>query len=670
MKRIGILLRKEILDTLRDRKTLIMMVVVPMLLYPLIIIGMSIAMTAFMQSEGEEQHTIGLSASYEVLGDALERLYEENREDIGLNLAFVRADGQEEAQIRKEADVWLDVSGTEEQLDIRILYASTDQGGRDARSAVASLLDQYSEELALGRLAQAGLPETILHPIVYRSEDSASLSESLGMDIGGSIGMMLIVTILLGALYPAIDATAGEKERGTLETLLTLPVTNFQMITGKYLSVALFACVTAVISLLSLGGSVVFLIYGVAGAELESGMDLTGLLSALPVLLVTMITTALLISALCMCFCVFAKSFKEANNYVTPLLFVIMFASMAAMIPSIQLDYRTALIPIVNVSLMVKQIIGQQFDLMLAGTTILINVVYSIVIVWVLAKIYDSENVLFGDGFRSFRLFESRSNIKKGTVPGTGDVVITVALLFLLILYIGTAVSMHSMIGGTALNQVMILGLPILMAWYMKADFRTLFSLQKPRWTKIPGSIVLYLGTYALVLALSSILTALFPQDTAALSSSFELLTEAPFALILLVTAVLPGLGEELLFRGFLFGSFRARKTVGFAILVSSLIFGAFHMSLVKLLPTALLGACFAVIVASTGSLFVTMCLHCLHNALLMGLLKFPEQAARFVPILTKEEFSAGETAGLLVVGVVVAVIGLWLLREKRAKEQ
>ena len=115
------------------------------------------------------------------------------------------------------------------------------------------------------------------------------------MSIGGSIGMMLIVTVLMGAFYPAVDVTTGEKERGTLETLLTLPVSNFQMIMSKYIAVALFACATAVLSLLALGGSVVFLMFAVStelAAELQ-GISAATILSMVPVLLAAMVTVAL-----------------------------------------------------------------------------------------------------------------------------------------------------------------------------------------------------------------------------------------------------------------------------------------------------------------------------------------------------------------------------------------
>lgn len=668
MRKIGTLIRKEILDILRDKKTLIMMVAVPLLLYPLLLIGMTLVMTAMMESQEETMHQVGISAEYAQVADCLEAIYEKEKEELGVELEFVLAQAGEEEKVRGEADAWIELTETEENgLKAVIQYTSTDMDSSTARGAAAELLELYREELVAQWLDAEGYSEAVLYPISCESEDSASASESLGMDIGGSIGLMLIVTILLGAMYPAIDATAGEKERGTLETLLTLPVTNFQMIMSKYISVALFACTTAVISLLSLGGSVFFLIYGIADAAGgEQFFQFGGIVQKLPVLVLVMITTALLISALCMCFCVFAKSFKEANNYITPVMLVIMFASMTAMVPSVQLDYRTSLIPVVNVSLLIKQIIAMQFDLGLAAVTILINFGYSILIIWILAKLYDSEDILFSDGFRGFKLFQKRSEIRPGTVPAVGDVVISVTVLFLLLVYVGSAASVRNMMAGTAVTQLLVLAVPVLVVWYMKSDVKKLFSLRMPKWSKVPGSILLYIGIYCLVLAMSSVLSRLMPESTQNLGTTFDAFLDQPLLLLVLVLAVMPAVGEEILFRGFLFGSFREKWGTRWALLISALVFGAFHTSLVKLLPMTLLGASFACMVSSAGSIYVSMALHFVNNALSMLVMKYPEQMGKALPFLLKESFSAAEMSIILVIGLICAGIGLILLKEKQ----
>ena len=689
MKKIKTLVRKEILDILRDKKTLVIMVLIPVLLYPLIIIGTTLVFSMMMDTQETEVYTVCCQAEYEGLADKwagkLTELYEEMEEEPGVSIEFLTVVPGIEEQAESLADVWLKIEKeTDGREQVTLSYDSSDQKSRYAEETVEYLLENYREELVTEKLDEEGLGEEILYPIIYLALDQASVSESFaedfGSSIGGSLGMMLIITILLGAVYPAIDATAGEKERGTLETLLTLPVTNFQMIFSKYLSVALFACVTAVLSVLSLGGSVLFLLFGVSSDMMGElpGIYLADIVSAIPVLLLVLVVTALLTSALCMIFCVFARSFKEANNYVTPVMLVVMFASMTAMVPSVILDYRTVLIPIVNVSLLVKQILSGQFDMVLAGIAAVVNLGYSVLIIWVLAKMYDSENILFSDGFRSFRIFQKRSDIRKGTIPAAGDLVLGITVLFLLLLYVGSAASVRLGFWGTAVSQLLILLVPLAVVWYMKSDVKELFSLKKPCWSMLPGSLFLYLGTYCLVLGLAGILTALFPESTENLENTFSVLAEQPLLVMLFVTAVMPAVGEEILFRGFLFGSLcknLGRKTKNghgtlWALLISALVFGAFHMSIVKLLPTALLGAAFAWIVYRTGSIYVSMFLHFLNNAVSMVILKYPEQISRWVPVLTKEKLSAAELGVLLTGGAILSGIGIFLMknRQKRTK--
>lgn len=659
MKKIQILIRKEIQDILRDKKTLIMMVVVPVLLYPLMIIGITLIMGHIMQSQGDTTYEVGYDAKYEDFVSELQTVYGK-QDEVDAILRF-------ETNRREDADVWMDITEEEGRYNVKLEYTSTDQNSGYAESALEELLDIYREELLVKNLKDEGLTEDFLYPVSYEAADCVSVSESVGMDIGGSIGMLLITTILLGSFYPAIDATTGEKERGTLETLLTLPVNNFQMIMSKYITVALFACVTAVISMLSLGGSVLFLLFGVSD-EISMGLDLSfgNLLPVIPIILLTLLTVALLITAVCMVFCVFAKSFKEANNYMTPVMLIVMFSSMAGMIPSVRLSYTTALVPIMNVSLMVKQILSQQFSMGMAGIVIGINLAYSVLIVWILSKIYDSEDILFSDGVRGFRLFQKRTDIRKGTVPQSGDLLVIVVAAFLLLIYVGTIATAKLGIGGVAIQQLLILAVPLLAVWYLKSDLHTLFSFHKPKIRVLPGSVFLYLGTYCIVMGISVILSSFLTESAGAVSESFGVLAEAPVLIMLLVTAVMPAVGEEILFRGLIFGSLRYRHGIKIAIVVSAIVFGIFHMSLVKFIPTALLGACFAYIVWKSGSIYISMCLHFLNNALSMLILKYPDSLGKALPILLKESLTAGELLVVLALGIILAGAGIFLLERTK----
>ncbi len=668
MDKIKILVKKELLDILRDKKTLIMMVVVPIILYPAIIIGMVFVMNFIMQDQMEKEHIVAYDIQDEAYITPLKSIYEESKEEYNLKVSFKAFSDDKKNDSTDLYDTWVSFKETNTGLSVTAEYASTNQDSSYAESIVEDIVDVYCENLLEEKLAQEGLSQEFLTPVTYEAKDSATEAESFGMNMGGSIGMLLIVTIMLGAFYPAIDATTGEKERGTLETLLTLPVTNFQMIMSKFISVSVFSCVTAVLSLLSLGASIVFLINSVTAEASEefTGIDLTLFLKWLPILMIVMIVTALLITAFCMCFCIFAKSFKEANNYITPVMLIVMFASMIAMVPSITLNFKTALIPIVNVSLLMKQVISQQLNPALTGITIAVNLCYSILIVFILSKMYDSENILFTDGFQSFRIFQKRSEIKKGSVPKLGDLFLSIVVLLLLTIYASLALSAKSVFAGVISTQLIILFIPLIVTFYIKSDLKQLFSLKAPVLKWIFKGLFLYIGTYSIMLIISLLLTNLFPESAQNVEMSFEALIKQPFIFIVLVMAIMPGIGEELFFRGFLFGSLKHRYSIGIAIIISSLIFGAFHMSLVKIIPTAILGACFAYITWRSGSIYIGMGLHFLNNLMSVIAMKYPDIIEQYVPILAKSEFSATDIVILLMIGVVGIIIGSDILTKIR----
>ncbi len=668
MNKVMTLIRKEVLDILRDKKTLIIMVAVPILLYPAMIIGMVLIMNMVTSSQQETIHTAAYSAEYEEYAAALQELYDENEEDFDLKLELMPLDEADKEAKADSFDAWLSFAEDEKGLNIIVEYTSTNQDSGYTEGILEDLARLYKDKVLEEKLGDYGLTEEFLTPVTYEAKDSVSESESFGMSLGGSIGMMLILTIMLGAFYPAMDVTTGEKERGTLETLLTLPVTNFQMIMSKYIAVALFACATAVLSLASLGASVLFLVNSVADEVSGefAGIDLSMMLGWMPVLLLAMIVTALFITAFCMCFCVFAKSFKEANNYITPVMFFVMFASMVGMLPSAELNYKTALIPVVNVSLVIKHVMAQQMNLALAGITIGTNVCYSVLIVWILSKIYDSENVLFCDGFQSFKIFEKRSDIKPGTVPKTGDLILSIVVLLLLSIYLGLAVGATSVFASTVVSQLLILAMPLLLVWYMKSDVRTLFSLKVPKLKDMAGGFILYIGVYSLMLVVSFILMSIFPQSAENTAMTFDALMEQPFVLVVLVMTVMPAIGEELYFRGLIFGSLRHRYSAVWAIVISSVIFGVFHLSLVKIIPTGMLGACFAYVANISGSIYIGMFLHFFNNLVSAISMKYPQQMEKVLPVLMREELQVSDILILLAVGIVCTTAGIKILSGKK----
>ena len=287
----------------------------------------------------------------------------------------------------------------------------------------------------------------------------------------------------------------------------------------------------------------------------------------------------------------------------------------------------------------------------------------------VLAKIYCSENVLFKDGFQSFNLFEKRSDIKPGSIPKTGDLLLATAVLLLLILYLGIAVGVKSQMAGAVVNQLLILGTPLLMIWYMKLDVKRIFFCKFPRGRKMLGGILLYVGTFCLTMILSTFLMKWLPQSMENMEAGYEELLKYPMILLVLVICLMPAIGEELFFRGLLFGSWKFRLGPVKAMLLSSLIFGAFHMSLVKLLPTALLGLCFAYITRKSESIYPGMVLHFFNNFLAFLTMKYGEEIGSFLPILVKTEIEIKDMVGMIVIGSFCLCLGILILEGKLLTE-
>ena len=267
-----------------------------------------------------------------------------------------------------------------------------------ALDALTDAFEIYREELQKERIDEAGLDaDYLLNPIHYEGEDLSSTEESVGNMIGSIIPFFIVTMILLGALYPSIDVTAGEKERGTLETLLTLPITNFEMIMSKFLAVSCIACVSAILNVFSMGGAMAFLVSSSMSLAENINLEIhyETFIPGILFTLVVMVFFALLVTAVCMCTCVFAKNFKEANNYVTPVMLIFMFGSYAAMIPDLELTAQTAAIPIVNVALLVEGLFQFHYNYGLFAIVLFSNVAYSLLAILVLGKIYNSEAVLF-----------------------------------------------------------------------------------------------------------------------------------------------------------------------------------------------------------------------------------------------------------------------------------
>ena len=371
-KIIRTLVKKEMLDVLRDKKTVLMMLVVPLVLYPLIYIGVMQVM-AFISSNMETQnYKIVVEAQDEgallsklaeaktqnkqnTQKEATEKEATEKEADDAPSYEITIVDAAsisdyETALNEEEIDAYISGQMQEGKMQYDVYYLSSETNSAYAADLVMDILDELREDMTRQKLTDEGMNvQAILEPISYEKQDTASSEQSLGSIMGSILPFMLVVSLLIGTMYPAIDTTAGERERGTLETILTLPVTNRQLILSKFITVAAIGVVSALLNILSMGAIAVYM-YKLMDLQTEvAALDLAKFVPAILVCVLAVFAFSLFISAITMCVTSFAKSYKEANNYITPLMLVVMFVGYVGFIPNLELTQTMAMVPVANI---------------------------------------------------------------------------------------------------------------------------------------------------------------------------------------------------------------------------------------------------------------------------------------------------------------------------------
>lgn len=666
-KRMFTLFKRELTDILRDKKTLFMMLVVPIIIYPLLIIGMAFLMSSVMNSQAEKTYLVAFDGEDE-LSAKIADIIENNPDKLSYKLEIVQKSDCKKALEAGDIDIYVSKASDGR---IALCYLSAKDRSNTALDALTDAFEIYREELQKERIDEAGLDaDYLLNPIHYEGEDLSSTEESVGNMIGSIIPFFIVTMILLGALYPSIDVTAGEKERGTLETLLTLPITNFEMIMSKFLAVSCIACASAILNVFSMGGAMAFLVSSSMSLAENINLEIhyETFIPGILFTLVVMVFFALLVTAVCMCTCVFAKNFKEANNYVTPVMLIFMFGSYAAMIPDLELTAQTAAIPIVNVALLVEGLFQFHYNYGLFAIVLFSNVAYSLLAILVLGKIYNSEAVLFSEGLSSVRIFTRRSEMKEKQMPGYGDLILLLCLVLLLIFYVGSFAQIKWGFGGVVIQQLIILLCPVLYAWYMKADAKKLFSIKKPKVSQVAGGVLFGIAAFLCAMIIGVLLVPFFPESADGLTQLDDMLTSQPAVVLILVVALMPAIGEELLFRGFVMGTLKNKCTGVIAVLVTTLLFAAYHMSLIKMFTIGIIGFGLTYAAYKSGSIVTSMCMHFLNNLLSVLITKYPKQMQHVLSVFFKESLSASDLLLMIAVILICAALGLLLLGCRKKK--
>jgi sodium transport system permease protein len=238
-----------------------------------------------------------------------------------------------------------------------------------------------------------GLSTEATRAVTVNEVNLASEKAQMAQQLGGFLPYMFLIFCFMGAMYPALDMGAGEKERGTLETLLTAPVNRYTFLVGKTLTITIAGLVAAVVSILSIMGSVWF-IEDIPDSILETAMSILSP-SVVGVLLSLLVPLTVFFAAAQLSLSFYAKSFKEAQSIVSPLMIAVLFPAFIGLLPGFSLNTTTALIPVLNVALATKDALAGTLGmghLALVYTSLLALAALSLGICMVVIR---SERVLF-----------------------------------------------------------------------------------------------------------------------------------------------------------------------------------------------------------------------------------------------------------------------------------
>lgn len=358
MKPILTIFKKEFKDITRDRRSMVMMIVLPMLLFPVLITLVG----AVTMRQAKKAKTKTLAVALIAHGNAtafrdtlLKRGDLKIREDVREDeiRALIQSDSLD-AAIRFDAQ--FDARVADLQSGRIHLYFNSSKNLNESRTRLTSLIRHYENQLVDDRFQRLSLDRKIVDPVQVQRHDIASVREKVGKSIGGFLPYIFVLMGFMGCMYPAIDLGAGEKERGTLETLLVAPVSRFHILLGKCGVIVLSGFVSVTVSFIGLF-SVFFLSRELVAKILQA---LQGTFDIASVLLVISLFLPLIIffAAALMSLSIFARSFKEAQSIMTPLNIVIIVPAALGLLPGVELDAVTAFIPVLNISLATKDILS------------------------------------------------------------------------------------------------------------------------------------------------------------------------------------------------------------------------------------------------------------------------------------------------------------------------
>ncbi len=671
------LAQKELRETLRDRRTIITLIAMPLIVYPLLSLifkSFLLSNLGFGGANGEIRYRFlvlsdhqrpettpeNLAALISGISDHWERKEPQRRQREGDEKALagqggtpkvakladhywdfvpkLNLDPVEELQ-RKTYDLVIDVRVVGEdanrQLEATIYSSDQDPPSLAAARFFKERLQHFNLAFLQQKLmAMRGDPRLFLSPIDQKVEMQEQGNQFVAM-----IPLILVLMTITGAVYPAIDLTAGERERGTLETLIAAPVPRIQVLLAKMLAVIVVAVMTASLNVI---GMLVTLWAFQLEKVILGDTGLTWMMGIKVLLLLALLAT--FFAAVLLVVTSFARSFKEAQAYLIPIILLSMAPSLLAMTPGVTLDGPLAVCPMINLLLLARDVLENQVAFVSAIAAIFSTIVYCGLAIAAAASIFGGDSILYGSqsSWKEFFAAPVRHSVIAPLNVTLFCLFLLLPINFIAIAFLGRLVGPEGT-GVSVTTQLLLMSLftalgfwcvPTLIALWQRVDLRTGFGwLPAPIWLYAMG-LVLGFSLWPIVMALINgwyeVISLFSSADAAAewharltqySAEQAEKFRRTSPWVIALAMSLTPAFCEEWFFRGMLQRSLLRSLRAWQAIVLSSFVFGIFHtlsgsaVSFDRLLPTALVGLALGFLAYKANSIVPGILMHAVHNA-------------------------------------------------------
>jgi sodium transport system permease protein len=703
--------RREVRDQVRDQRTLFMIFVLPLLLYPLIGLGAAKVAEIF----ATQVRTVVLVGADHLKAVETQSGWSGAASDIEqrvpplLNADATRFnpalfDNPAEAdqlavEIQPEEPPWTDRAerrnllrsgkadavvlipstlaetlSKQARVEIPIAYNSADERSQLTFLRVNRALDRWNEQIRESRRKQAGKPEGFTEPVRSEAQDVARVEETGGAVWAKIFPFLLVLMALTGAFYPSVDLCAGEKERGTMETLLISPASRPEIVLGKFFTVMLASNVMALLNLASMGVTAWGLAKQLDVAPLAAGSARVGagaarLLTAPSLasagwMILLLIPLSAFFSAVCVALAVLARSMKEGQYYMTPLYMFALPLAFISLGPGVELNLFTSLLPVTGVSLLLRSLMQGDYDLARRFflPVLVPIVIYGLVALRWAVDQYKSESVLFRAGERFDVVGWFRHLWRdKPAAPSPAQALLCFVLILVAAWFVMPWLG-SSLLSIVAMQVLLILGIPCVLALALTSNPAGTLRLRLPRFPFVLLAMALPLALFPIVTEMNLWVERAFPTPEVvkqALVQLQALIPSVPVAL--LVFALVPAVCEETAFRGYILSGLSRSYRPAWAIVLSALLFGFLHVLLSlfnQLFNATLLGLILGVLALQSGSLLPGVLFHLLNNTLgvLAGEVASNERWRSLADALFRDRTRALFHTHWLVLGALVAI--------------